>query len=222
MSNRLHSKELAEIYRQRFGGRAAQRQTLWSTLCEHFFQQYIGSRDVVLDLAAGYCEFINNIRCGQKHAVDLNADTRDHASPDVIVHIASSDRLPEELHGTVDLVFVSNFFEHLDDKHQFLDTLREIAKVLKPGGRLLILQPNLRLTKEAYWDFVDHSLPITDKSLREALELTGFSIEEQKIRFLPYSTEGALPIHPLLIRLYLKIPPVQWLLGKQTFVLARH
>ena len=26
----------------------------------------------VLDIGAGYCEFINNIQCAQKYAIDLN------------------------------------------------------------------------------------------------------------------------------------------------------
>ena len=84
-----------------------------------------------------------------------------------------------------------------------------------------MLQPNIRLTKEAYWDFVDHSLPITDKSLTEALRLSGFEIDLMKVRFLPYTTESRLPISPALIRLYLRLPPAQYLLGKQTFVVAR-
>jgi hypothetical protein len=93
--------------------------------------------------------------------------------------------------------------------------------VLRDGGRLLVLQPNIRLVKGAYWDFIDHTLPLTDKSLVEALGLAGFSIESMKVRFLPYTTDSKLPISPALIRLYLKLPPAQFLLGKQTFVVAR-
>ncbi len=92
---------------------------------------------------------------------------------------------------------------------------------MKPGGQLLVLQPNIRLTGAAYWDFVDHSLPITEKSLREALTVTGFEVEQMTVRFLPYTTESRLPISPTLIRWYLRLPPAQWLLGKQTFAVAR-
>jgi hypothetical protein len=42
-----------------------------------------------------------------------------------------------------------------------------------------------------------------------------------KVRFLPYTTESRLPISAALIRLYLRLPPAQYLLGKQTFVVAR-
>jgi SAM-dependent methyltransferase len=213
--------DLEAIYATRFGARTAARTVLWQTLVTSYFQQYIEPDDTVLDLAAGYCEFINTVRCGTKIAVDLNPTVNTVAGSDVVVHHRASTDLPEELTGTVDVAWVSNFFEHLADSAEFLATLRELRRVLKPGGRLLVLQPNIRLTGAAYWDFVDHSLPITERSLAEALSLTGFTVETMKVRFLPYTTESRLPISAALIRLYLKLPPAQHLLGKQTFVVAR-
>lgn len=213
--------ELEAIYATRFGARTDARTVLWQTLVTSYFQQFIRPTDTVLDLAAGYCEFINTVRCGTKIAVDLNPTVNTVAGPDVAVHHRASTDLPEELTGTVDVAWVSNFFEHLADSAELLATLRELRRVLKPGGRLLVLQPNIRLTGAAYWDFVDHSLPITERSLAEALSLTGFAIDTMKVRFLPYTTESRLPISPALIRLYLKLPPAQLLLGKQTFVVAR-
>ena len=213
--------ELSDIYAVRFGARSHDRTVLWETLTRSYFQRFIGPGDTVLDLAAGYCEFINAVECGTKIAIDLNPTVETMAGPDVTVHLCPSDRLPDALADQVDVVWVSNFFEHLADASELLATLGEINRVLRPGGRLLVLQPNIRLTKEAYWDFVDHSLPITDKSLTEALRLSGFEIDLMKVRFLPYTTESRLPISPALIRLYLRLPPAQYLLGKQTFVVAR-
>jgi SAM-dependent methyltransferase len=213
--------ELAQIYATRFGVKVDARVVMWQTLVEHYFQQFIGPSDTVLDLAAGYCEFINAVSCGTKIVVDLNPTVKTKAGADVEVHLAASTELPDALTGVVDVVWVSNFFEHLLDKREFLSTLAEIHRVLRPGGRLLVLQPNIRLTKAAYWDFVDHSLPITEKSLAEALALSGFAIDTMKVRFLPYTTSSSLPISPALIKLYLRVPPAQYLLGKQTFVVAR-
>lgn len=209
------------IYADRFNKNVEKRNAMWKILCKDYFQQFVGRKDTVLDLAAGYCEFINNIQCGQKIAVDLNVTTKKMAAKDVKVYTALSTEMPKKLTDSVDVVFVSNFFEHLDNKDELIQTLREIARVLKPTGKLIILQPNIRLVGNAYWDFVDHSLALTEKSLAEALHLTDFTITFQKTRFLPYSMSSRIPMIPALVRAYLKFPLAQFFMGKQTLVVAR-
>lgn len=122
--------------------------------------------------------------------------------------------------SSVDVAFASNFFEHLPDKQEFLTTLQEIRRVLRPGGRILILQPNIRFLRGEYWDFLDHHIPLTDRTLVEALELVGMHVDEVRPRFLPYTTKSRLPQHPWLVKLYLRVPLAQWLLGRQAWVVA--
>jgi len=52
------------------------------------------------------------------------------------------------------------------------------------------------------------------------LALCGFETETVRPRFLPYSTKSALPSWPILVRLYLRCPPLHRLLGKQMFIVA--
>ena len=214
-------EDLRDIYEQRFGKRSDQRVLLWETLVRAYFQRFIEPDDTVLDLATGYCEFINAVQCGTKIAVDLNPTAQEMAGPGVRVISASCTELPDDLTDTVDVAWVSNFLEHLGTSSELLATLRELHRVVRPGGRLLILQPNIRLTGARYWDFIDHSLPLTDRSLAEAVRVSGFVVERLKVRFLPYTAESRFPISPALIRLYLRLPPAQLLLGKQTFLVAR-
>ena len=63
---------------------------------------------------------------------------------------------------------------------------------------------------------IDHKVALTDRSLVEAAEAAGLRTVKVIPRFLPYSTKGRLPQHPLLVRLYLATPPAWWLLGRQT------
>lgn len=209
------------IYADRFDKDELKRQVMWKILVKDYFQKFVGKNDTVLDLAAGYCEFINNVQCGKKIAVDLNATTKKKANKDVKVYQALSTKLPKELSGKVDVVFTSNFFEHLDSKNELIDTLKEVHRVLKPGGKIMVLQPNIRLVGNQYWDYVDHTLPLTEKSLEEAFHLTDFSVEFKKTRFLPYTANSKIPAVPALIKLYLKLPIAQFFMGKQTFMIAQ-
>jgi methyltransferase family protein len=218
-----HAEEgLRALYQERFSeGDRTRKQELWRILCGAFFQRYVEPDDVVLDLGAGYCEFINHIRCRTKYAVDLNPDTKSSASPDVTVLSTMSSRLDMLADGSVDVVFASNFFEHLPDKQEFLATLGELRRILRLGtGRLLILQPNIRLLNGAYWDFLDHHLALTDRTLVEAVRMVGLEPVEMRVRFLPYTTKSRFPQHALLVRAYLFLRPLQWLFGRQTWMVA--
>ena len=111
---------------------------------------------------------------------------------------------------------MSNYLEHLPDSGVVVAQLREAYTVCRPGGRVVIVQPNIRLVGSAYWDFLDHHTALTDKSLCEAAELAGFTTVEVIPRFLPFTTKSRLPQARTLVRWYLRVPPARWLLGKQT------
>ena len=64
---------------------------------------------------------------------------------------------------------------------------------MQPGGRVIVLQPNIRLVGNAYWDFIDHHVALTEKSLEEAAELAGLRTVEIIPRFMPYTTKSRLP-----------------------------
>jgi len=197
------------------------RNTLWKILCKDFFQRYIDANDTVLDLGAGFCEFINNIKCKEKIAVDLNEHTPKFANSDVKVFTGKSTDLETLVNRKdIDAVFVSNFLEHMKDKTELYETLAGIKNVLKPGGKILILQPNIRYAYKVYWDFIDHNIPISHKSLEEITTHLGFKTLELKPRFLPWTTKSNMPINSFLVKLYLWLLPAQLLLGKQLFLYA--
>ncbi|CAN5127521.1 hypothetical protein BH18ACT4_BH18ACT4_13010 [soil metagenome] len=215
-------EELTRIYDERFSPAEIEvKEKLWAVLCESFFSRLVEPTDTVLDLAAGRCEFLNAIRAGHKIAVDLNPEVERHARGATVVVAPSTDMAPVAT-GSVDVVFTSNFFEHLPSKRALLDTLTECRRVLRAGGRLIVLMPNIRYCAARYWDYLDHHLPLSHLSLVEALEISGFGIERVVPRFLPYTVKGSrLPPAPWLVRLYLRMPVVWPIVGKQMLVVGR-
>jgi len=215
------SNNLDQLYQQRFPeAELAQKNAIWKVLCADFFQRYVDVGDTVVDIGAGYCEFINNIRASRKIAVDLNPDVRHFAAADVEVINAPCTEIAQIESGSVDAVFMSNFLEHLPDKTAVLETFREAHRILRDGGRIIVLQPNIRFLPGEYWDFFDHHTPLTDRSLVEGLQLAGFTPSVVLPRFLPYTTKSRLPKATALVRMYLRFPPIWRLLGKQALVVA--
>jgi ubiquinone/menaquinone biosynthesis C-methylase UbiE len=210
---------LKKLYRARFDPEEIQRKNrLWRILCSDFFQRFIPGESAVLDIGAGYCEFINNIKARSKYAVDLNEDTRSFANPDVDVFNCSASHIDGLADNSVDVVFMSNFLEHLKSKQEVLEVLLEMHRVCRLGGHVLILQPNIRYVNQQYWDFFDHHTPLSDRSLAEALKMTGFDIDKIYPRFLPYTTKSTLPQYDFLVKLYLRVPILWQIMGKQTFI----
>lgn len=215
--------DIKKIYDTRFTTyERIRKQELWKVLCQEYLQQFIGSNDTVADVGAGQCEFINNIRCGNKIAVDINKDCRKFAHKNIKVLIKPVDKLKNIFNNnSLDVIFMSNLLEHLDSKEDVFRLLNESYQVLKKGGKLLIMQPDIGLVGHEYWDYFDHKVPITVASLTEVLLSTGFKIARLHYPFLPYTTKTKyLPLWPVLLKIYLKVRILQNIFGKQFFVCA--
>jgi SAM-dependent methyltransferase len=215
--------DLTELYRHRFDETArAHKARVWAVLYDRVFGRWIRPQDTVLDVGAGFCEFINSARAQRRIAVDLNPDAASFVAPGVELHTASAGNLDFLADDSVDVSFSSNFLEHLPGKDEVAKVVREIRRVLRPGGTLILLGPNVRLIPGPYWDFFDHHVPLSERSLGELLAVSGFELQRVEARFLPYTTRSALPQAPWLVALYLMLRPFSsFVLGKQFLIVAR-
>ena len=212
--------ELQGIYRERFAQTHRYRRKVWDVLVPAFFQKYVNPSDAVLDLGSGYGEFINAIRCGKKFAMDLNPDAAGYldASVQFLQEDCSSRWSVRD--GILNVVFTSNFFEHLPDKNALSRTLNEIYRCLARGGKLVAMGPNIKYVGGAYWDFWDHSLPLTESSLGEGLTNHGFEPIETLARFLPYTMVNRRELPLIFLKTYLRVPWAWRVFGKQFLVVS--
>jgi SAM-dependent methyltransferase len=196
----------------------ANREVLWATLCADYFQRLIRPDFHVLELGAGYANFINNIACRTRTAVDLWPGMPQHVRDGVTAHVGCVTDLEFLPDGSVDFVFASNVFEHLTQE-EFAAVLTQLGRKMRGGATLNILQPNYRRAYREYFDDYTHRTVYSDVSLCDFLEANGWHIVECVPGFLPFSLKSALPVRPWLIRLYLRLP---WKpLAKQMFVRAQ-
>jgi SAM-dependent methyltransferase len=213
--------ELQRLYERRFAGKSTYRDKVWRVLVDNYFAQWLSPGAHVLDLGCGHCEFINNVRAEKRFGMDLNPDSIQQAAHGVQILTQSCSQpwaMPDD---ALDIVFTSNFFEHLYTKQDLRNTLMQTWRCLRPGGRIIALGPNIRFLPGEYWDFYDHYLPLTELSLGEVMAEIGFILEEQIPRFLPYtmSRGGQPPIW--MLSLYLKLKFAWPVFGKQFLLVAR-
>lgn len=209
-----------DVYTRRFDDAEARlKDAVWSEIVR-YLARWIRDDDAVLDLGCDRGHFIRQVRARERWGTDVR-DVASQLGPDVRFVRADGLALRDVLPGEhFDVVFASNYLEHLASPDAVLEQLRVTHDLLRPGGRLIVLQPNISLLGGAYWDFIDHRVALNEHSLVEAAELAGLVTRRVITRFLPYTTKSRLPQHPLLVRAYLAFPPLWLLLGKQTLYIG--
>lgn len=193
---------------------------VWKILVENFFSRYVRASDEVLDLGCGYGQFINQVSCARRFAMDLNPSSRAALNANVTFleqDCSSTWPFPP---NSLDVVFTSNFFEHLPTKEHLQRTLEEVHRCLRPGGILIAMGPNAKAVPGAYWDFFDHHISLTELSMQEVLEITGFTMRETVARFLPYTMVNAPKFPGMFLKLYLKLRFAWHWFGGQFLVIA--
>jgi SAM-dependent methyltransferase len=221
MSNQVHSpSDLQQLYETRFAEQSEYRKRVWEVLAS-FFSRWIPTDAAILDLGCGWCEFINSVDSSRRFAMDLNPDVDRRAARGVTVLRQDCSETWKIENESLDVVFSSNFFEHLPSKSALEKTLLEAHRVLKPGGSLIAMGPNIKYLPGAYWDFIDHYLPLTELSMVELLKKCRFDEEFCAGRFLPYTMSDGRQYPIWMLRLYLALPILWRVLGKQFLVVGR-
>jgi SAM-dependent methyltransferase len=193
------------------------RRLLWQTLVKSVFQKEIPAAGVVLELGAGYGEFINAVQARRRLAVDQWPGMLEHIAPGVEGLVTRVHQLDAVADNSVDYVFSSNCFEHVTQA-ELVECLAQLRKKMKPGAKLTIVQPNFKYCSREYFDDYTHVSIYTDKGLSDLLSANGFRVVRCEPRFMPFSIKSRLPVMPWLIQLYLLLPFKPF--GKQMLISA--
>jgi SAM-dependent methyltransferase len=181
------------------------RRALWQTLVTGVFQKQIPPEAVVLELGAGYGDFINAVKARRRLAVDVWPGMVAYLDPGVeglVTSITQLDGVPD---GLVDYVFSSNCFEHVSQP-DLVECLAQLRRKMKPGAMLSIVQPNFKYCAREYFDDYTHVSIYTAQGLGDLLAANGFRVVRCMPRFMPLTLKSRVPVHPWLIRLYLMSP----------------
>ena len=194
------------------------RDVLWESLWRYKFSTMVRPDDCVLDLGAGYGNFINAVVARRRIAVDAWPDFPAHLAPGVEYNVGSVTELNFLDDATVDFAFASNLFEHLT-KEDFVTVLTTLRGKLSSRGTLTIVQPNYRYAFREYFDDFDHKSVYSHVSLADYRVANDYEVFLVEPRFMPLTVKSRIPVTPFLIRVWLASPikPI----GKQMLVRAR-
>ena len=181
------------------------RTVVWRAINE-YFSKFVNQSDTVLDIGCGYGDFSNGIKAKKKFAIDLNEDMHSYLNSEV-EFMAQSVLEPYSHISTnsVDVVFASNLLEHFNDT-ELSQLLSQIKAVLKNGGKLILMQPNIYYAYREYWDDYTHKKAFSHISLTDFLVANGFTLEHIEKRFIPFSLKSRLPKSYWITKLYLMLP----------------
>lgn len=195
-----------------------ERKVVWREITR-FISKYLPDNPFILDLGSGYCDFVNSVKGRKKYALDKYINPERFALSETIPLYGDYGTLNKKIpDNSLDVVFASNFIEHLSEK-DLEKYISIVYKKLKNRGLFIALQPNFKYSYREYFDDYTHLKAWTDVSLGDYLKSKGLITLKIWPKFLPFSMKKRLPKIPLLIRFYLYSPLKPF--AKQMLIITR-
>jgi SAM-dependent methyltransferase len=141
--------------------------------------------DKLLDVGCGRGEFLQGfIECGTVgFGVDQSRAAESYC-PEALLKISDieNDGIPYE-DNLFDVVYSKSVIEHFYYPER---VVKEIFRVLKPGGAVITLCPDWAFNYRIYFEDYTHRTPFMESSLRDILLIHGFeNVTVERFRQLP-------------------------------------
>ena len=143
---------------------------------EQICRQVTDRQPRILDVGCGTgANLLMLSKFGQAEGVDISEDALAFCRERGLdkVKLGAGEELPYE-DGTFDLVTAFDVVEHMDDD---LAGLKEMRRVLRPGGRVLLFVPTFMFLWGLQDDVSHHRRRYRLPELRRVLEQAGFEVE---------------------------------------------
>ena len=152
------------------------RRKILSSFVQDICRRVTDRRPRILDVGCGTgANLLMLSKYGDAEGVDVSEDAlafcRERGLENV--KLGAAEELPYD-DGTFDLVTALDVVEHLDDD---LAGLREMRRVLRPGGRVLLFVPTFMFLWGLQDDVSNHRRRYRMPELRRVLEQAGFEVE---------------------------------------------
>lgn len=178
-------------------------------LCVHLADKYFkDKRGKILDLGCGrgeHMEIFNKLGF-DAYGVDLEGVARERGLKAEIVDL-ETEKLPYE-DNFFDFIMSKSSIEHIRNVYHLTS---ELHRVLKPGGRIVIMTCDWKTNHHIFYLDVDHKTPFMKCSLNDLLLRYDFkNVKVDDFYCLPYTWKSKfLHIIPRLIAFFLRIdfPP---------------
>jgi SAM-dependent methyltransferase len=152
------------------------RRRIIAQFVEEICRQVKDRRPRILDVGCGTgANLLLLSKYGEAEGVDVSEDALAFCRARGLdrVRLGAGEELPYE-DGTFDLVTALDVVEHMDDD---LAGLREMRRVLRPGGRVLLFVPTFMFLWGLQDEVSNHRRRYRLPELRRVLEQAGFEIE---------------------------------------------
>ena len=145
-----------------------------------FFERYVprGPGLKILDAGSGVGANLRTLaRFGAVTALDIHpgalAFARQKAGNAAAAYVTGDAAAPPFPDGSFDVVVALDIFEHIEDDRA---AMRRMARVLRPGGRMLAIVPAFMFLWGTQDDVSLHKRRYTRPELKQTLESAGFTV----------------------------------------------
>lgn len=138
------------------------------------------------------------------YAVDIEVDPNLSKEVDVKKGNVERGQLPYD-DGEFDVVYHKSLIEHLESPNELM---KETYRVLKPGGKVIILTPDWASQMKVFYEDITHKRPYDRTALADTLMMYGFkNITAEKFHQLPAVWKiPPLKIITAIMRVFLSTP----------------